>query len=50
MNTRLTAQKIESLIDQITSLSETAQTGIYLREGVKAIIIGEIFFLLFNIA
>ena len=34
-------QKIESLIDQITSLSETAQTGIYLREGVKAIIIGE---------
>lgn len=34
-------QKIERLSEQIRSLSETAQTGIFLREGVKAIIIGE---------
>lgn len=33
--------KIGNLIDRIHSLTETAQTGIFLREGVKAIIIGE---------
>ena len=33
--------KIEVLTDHIESLSETAQTGIFLREGVKAIIVGE---------
>ena len=34
-------QKIGALTQQIEKLSETAQTGIFLREGVKAIIIGE---------
>ena len=34
-------QKIDNLIYHIKSLSETAQTGIFLREGVKAIIVGE---------
>jgi tRNA modification GTPase len=34
-------QRIDSLIDEIGNLSETARTGIFLREGVKAIIIGE---------
>ena len=34
-------QRIEVLSNRIDSLSETAQTGIFLREGVMAIIIGE---------
>ena len=34
-------QRIEALTSHIDKLSETAQTGIFLREGVKAIIIGE---------
>lgn len=33
-------QKISKLINEIDQLSETAKTGIFLREGVKAIIIG----------
>lgn len=33
--------RIDALTDHINSLSETAQTGIFLREGVKAIIVGE---------